>query len=65
MYNKLARPVLLRFELSWWLMPSVACIIWHDIFEVFLPLISSDSVTSEDTSEKSAKKEYLQTNRQQ
>ena len=30
------------------LMPAVACINWYDSFKVFLPLVPSDSVTSEE-----------------
>ena len=47
MCNKLARPTFLRFRLLWWLiMPGVACITWRDNFKVFLPLVSSNFVTS-------------------
>ena len=41
-------------------MPAVAHTTWYDSFEVFLPLFSSDSVTSEEL----ARKELVSLNNQ-
>ena len=55
MRNKLVRGELLRFGLLWWLsvlMPAVTHITWHDNLGVSLPLVSSNSISSEELTRK-------------